>query len=480
MKKILLLFLVALSPALVEARTKPTLQPQPLVFNHVTVIDMSGAPPQPDMVVVIVGDRIAVLGKAGKIRVPQNARLIDATGKYLIPGLWDMHVHVFNNVSKRAPNEYYFPMFIANGVTSVREMWTKVDEMPQVALWRKQFAEEPGTVPRFAAVGTLVDGQPAIWPNSDSVSTAEEARLMVRKIKAGGVDFVKVYGNLSRAAYFAIADESKKLGIPFAGHSPYEIVVSEASEAGQRSIEHLTGNTQDCATFVPAMKKELADAIANGSPERPLIEKALEKCEPEKAFALYRSFAKRGTWQVPTFPLFLRSSGDPALLEQDTRLKYIPALERESWKTFSAARRNWTIEKSADAEKKQERMLNVVRTMHSAGVEFMAGTDVGNEYIYAGFSLHDDLTMFVRAGFTPMEALQTATRNPARFLGMLDSLGTVEVGKFADLVLLEANPLADIANTRRINAVVVNGRYLPKETLQELLADAEAGAKKVK
>lgn len=459
------------------AQANATAQAQTLVFTHATVIDMTGAPPKSDMTVIVVGHRIAALGKTGKLRVPKKAHVIDATGKYLIPGLWDMHVHVFNNVSQRDPNEYYFPLFIANGVTSVREMWTKLDKMPQIRLWRKQFTDKPGTIPRFAAVGTLVDGPPMTWPNSDIVSTAEEARLMVRKITASGIDFVKVYSNLSREAYFAIADEAKKLGISFVGHVPYEIVVSEASDAGQRSIEHLTGTNQDCATFVPAMNKALADAIAKGSPERVLIEKALEKCDAEKAFALYKRFAKNGTWEVPTFPLLLRRSGDPALLEQDARLKYIPALERESWKRFRTARQEWTSQQSAVGQKDQVRTLELVRTMHSAGVEFMAGSDVGNEYIYAGFSLHDDLAMFVRAGFTPMEALQTATLNPAKFLGMLDSLGTIEKGKFADLVLLEANPLEDISYTQRINAVIVNGRYLPKETLQKMLAEVEGAAK---
>jgi imidazolonepropionase-like amidohydrolase len=478
MRKILASWLIILLPALSVAQAGPVAQSESLAFIHVTVIDMTGAPPKPDMTVVIVGNRITALGKTGKIRVPKKAYLIDATGKYLIPGLWDMHVHVFNNDSRRPPNEYYFPLFIANGVTGVREMWTKPEEMPQVERWRKQFTERPGTVPRFGAVGTLVDGLPAIWQNSDTVSTAAEARRMVVKIKAAGVDFVKVYGNLSREAYFAIADEAKKQRIPFAGHVPYEIVVSEASDAGQRSIEHLTGTTQNCATFVPAMQKELANAIAKGSPDRLLIEKALEKCDPKKAFALYRSFAKNGTWEVPTFPLFLRRSGDAALLERDARLEYIPTLEREIWKRYSTARQSWTSQQSAAAQNEQERALQVVRTMHSAGVEFMAGTDVGNEYIYAGFSLHDDLVMFVRAGFTPMEALQTATRNPAKFLGLLDSLGTIEKGKFADLILLEANPLEDINSTRRINAVVVNGRYLPKETLQKMLTDAETVANK--
>lgn len=481
MRKILAVLLLTLPPVPLVAQENQTPQVESLVFNHVTVIDMTGAPPKSDMTVVVVGNRIVALSKKGEIRAPKNSRVIDGTGKYLIPGLWDMHVHVFNNVSGRAPNEYYFPLFIANGITGVREMWTKIDQMPQIRKWRSQFTERPGTIPRFGAVGTVLDGLPASYPNMDTVSTADEARGMVTRIKAAGIDFVKVYGNLSREAYFAIADEAKKQHIPFAGHVPYEIVVGEAIDAGQKSIEHLTGTSADCSTLVPRLQKALAEAIANGSPERQVIERALEPCDEKKAFALFRRFAKNGTYEVPTFPLlYVRRNSGGVVLESDDRLRYIPPIEKERWKAYSASRKNRTPEQIAAGEKAMQRLLARIGVMRQAGVKFMAGSDVGNEYIYSGFSLHDDLASLVKAGLTPMEALQTATRNPAEFLGLLDSLGTVEKGKYADLVLLEANPLEDISNTQRIHAVIVNGRYLPKQTLQKMLAEVEAAANQVK
>lgn len=480
MRNILPSLLIILLPALSVAQTEPIAQSESLAFIHVTVIDMTGAPPKPDMTVVVAGSRIAALGKTGTIRLPQNARVIDASGEYLIPGMWDMHIHVFNNVSGRAPNEYYFPLFIANGITGVREMWTKIEQMPQIKKWRTQFTEKPGTIPRFGMVGTIVEGLPARYPTMDTVATADEARRMVGRIKAAGIDFVKVYDNLSREAYFAIADEAKKQGIPFAGHVPHEIVVGEATDAGQKSFEHMSGTSADCSTNVPRLKKMLAEAIASGSSERSLIERALELCDEKKAFALFQQFAKNGTYEVPTFPLHLRRNSDGAVVEADDRLRYIPSIEKEQWKSFSASRKNRTPEQINAAQQEMQRLLARVGVMHKAGVTFMAGSDVGNEYIYAGFSVHDDLASFVKAGLTPMEALQTATRNPADFLGLLGSLGTIEKGKYADLVLLEANPLEDISNTQRIHAVIVNGRYLPKETLQKMLAEVEAAANQVK
>jgi imidazolonepropionase-like amidohydrolase len=485
MRKILALLLIVLIPASLAAQRGPVSPTESLAFTHVTVIDMKGAPPKPDMTVLVVGNRIAALGKAGKVRVPKNARVIDATSKYLIPGLWDMHAHVFHYRLPQPPDEYDFPLFIANGVTGVREMWTRVDKMGQIRLWRKQFYEHPGTVPRFAAVGTLVDGPPATWKNSDTVSTADEARLMVGKVKAGGVDFFKVYDKVSPEVYFAIADEAKKQHIPFAGHVPGYVTLREASDAGQRSIEHLTGNINLFLGCQPAIiermaKEDLPKAIASGSPARRGIEQVLELCDEKKAFALYQHLAKNGTWQVPTLVISKIDATDSDTLYGDVRLKYMPGGKDhfKDWEDLHSSRQKRTAKEWDDARSRLQRSLEAVGVMHRAGVQFMAGTDVSNPYLYPGFSLHDELALFVEAGLTPMEALQTATRNPAEFLGLSDSLGTVERGKFADLVLLEANPLEDIANTRRISGVVVNGRYLSKEMLQKMLADAAAAPNK--
>jgi hypothetical protein len=484
MSKMLGLLLIGLLPGLLMAQPESISQSKSLVFDHVTVIDMTGAPPKPNMTVIIVGNRIAALGKTGQIRAPKNARVINATGKYLIPGLWDMHVHVFHYRLPLPPDEYYFPLFIANGVTGVREMWTKPDKMDYIRRWRKQFNEQPGTVPRFVAVGTLVDGPPGFWPNSDIVSTPDEARLMVNRVKAGGVDFFKVYSNLSRECYFAIADEAKKQHISFAGHLPVTVTLRDASDAGQRSIEHLGGfgNVQNgCAPGILAqLSKALPEAITTGSRERYRMEDALELCDEKKAFALYQHFAKNGTWQVPTTVLRNIDATDSDTLYGDERLKYLPGGKEAftDFVDFHSRRRNRTPAQWDNMRGRLQRALDVVAAMHRAGVNFMAGTDLGNPYVYPGFSLHDELAFFVKAGFTPMEALQTATRNPAIFLSLLDSFGTIEKGKFADLVLLDANPLEDISNTRRINAVVVNGKHLPKEKLQKMLADAEAAANK--
>lgn len=448
-----------------------TVQEPTLVFTHVTVIDATGSPARSDMTLLVTGERIAAVGKTNGTPIPKGARIVNAAGKFLIPGLWDMHVHIFNQASRRAPNTWYFPLLIANGVTSVREMWTKPQDMNQVREWRRRSLE--GVVPRIAAVGTLVDGQPPVWPHSDTVTSPEEAARMVRRIKAAGVDFVKTYSSLSREAYLAIAHEASKQDIPFAGHVPAAIGADEASDAGQKSMEHFNQVLETCST---KERELLRIPPKDWSTANDKV--MLDTFDQAKCGKLFSLLANNDTWQVPTL---IRTrveyfAGDPENFIRSPRLKYVPIGERNRWKAYVAEQRKLSESERNVKRRVWRAQISLVRPMHEAGVNFMAGTDLGNDYIYPGFSLHDELALLVEAGLSPIEALQAGTRNPARFLGMIEQVGTIEEGKFADLVLLDGNPLEEIRNTRRIDAVVLNGRFLPKESLQRMLAQARAFA----
>ncbi len=467
-------FFILLFPVIVLSQNNPA--SSSIILNHVNVIDATGADVQSDITVVIKGNRIVDLGKISSTSIPANALVIDASGKYLIPGLWDMHVHVFNAISKTPPDLNDFALYIANGVTGIREMWTPLYAMPQVNLWRKINSEGTSSIPRIGAVGTMVDGSPSQWANSDTATTEEGARLIVRRIKEAGVDFVKVYNRLPRKVYFAIADECKKQHIPFAGHIPNRILLKEAIDAGQQSIEHLTGSRiifdEGCPLLLKELKTELPDSIAAGSPSVPIMEQVLELCDENKALALYRYMASRNVWQCPTMVLYKRSATDTAKVFGDPRLRYIKAAEKLQWKNETGNRM-----KKPDSTFLKN-VFGQVELMKKGGIQFLAGTDFDNPFLFPGFSLHDELALFVNAGFTPMEALQTATINPAKFLGAIDSLGTIQKGKIADMVLLNANPLNDIRNTQNIEAVFVNGRYLSKQTLKTMLSKVEDAAKK--
>ena len=433
LRRTLALLLITLLPMLAVAQTKQVARSQPLVLTHANVIDMTSAKPKLDMTLIIVGSRIAAVGKTGKVRVPKDAQVINATGKYLIPGLWDMHVHLGDEDFDK---NFYLRLFIANGITGIRIM----EGAPEYHLWRKE--AESGTL---LAPRTIIASQMIGFGDLSNISEAQ-AREEVRKAKRAGADFIKVHDNLYRASYFALIDEAKLLGLPVEGHTPISITAEEASQAGQKSIEHLTGMAS----------AEADSAIA------------------EKWFAVFK---KNQTWQCPT--LIMRHNY--ALLNDssfagDPRLKYVKPSWKARWIRMTKEAERWP---QGEAAKRQETIRKedaLVGKMQKAGVGILAGTDDANPYVFPGFSLHDELILLVKAGLTPMEALQTATYNPAKFLGLLSSLGTVEKGKYADLVLLDANPLEDISNTKKIAAVIINGRYLQRESLDKILADVEAAA----
>jgi Amidohydrolase family len=454
--------------------------PTSITFAHVAVIDTANSTVQPDMTVVITSDHIAAMGKAAQVKIPKNALVMDGRGKFLISGLWDMHTHIFNQISRRPPNTWYFPLFIANGVTSVREMWTKPENMLQVREWRRLVAEDSLIGPRIATVGTIVDGPAGAeitnlggalpGPTVDVVSSPQEAWLFVRRVKAADIDFVKTYSSLSREAYFAIANEAKKQGIPFAGHVPSAVDAVEASAAGQRSMEHLDQILESCSS----RSRELFQVPGKDWSSK-YDELTLDTFDEVRFKTLVATLARNQTWQVPTL-VRKRVHGfrGVSILTEDNRLRYMPAAEVTTWKSYFPANENPS--ERAIAHKLWQKQLDLIRTMHDAGVPFLAGTDLGGDYIFPGFSLHDELVLFVQAGLTPGEALKTATYNPPKFLGMLDRFGTVGEGKLADLVLLDANPLEDIHNTQKIRAVVLNGRYFDRTSLDKLLANAASNA----
>jgi len=423
-----------------------------IAITHVTVIDATGSPAMPDMTVVITDDRITNLGKTGKVRVPKGAEVVDGSGKFLIPGLWDMHVHL------SITTESTLPAFIANGVTGVRDMG---GDLSQIDGWRKSIAAGLLIGPRIVRAGPLVDGPKKTAMYRLTVNNPTEARQAVVSLKDQGVDFIKVHNRVPRDAYFALAEECRKQGITFVGHIPRGISAEEASEAGQKSIEH-TETLIEAAAYQPGATAK--------SPEQ-----ALDTYTPERRRALFALFVKNGTWYCPTLIEYnnFAFETDPSVLD-DPRQKYLaPATKEYIEKFFPIPPRNTPVEQYAPRRALYQRLLELVGEMQRAGVGLLAGTDPPARGVFPGFSLHDELALLVRAGLTPMEALQTATRNPAKFLGRLDSLGTIEKGKIADLVLLEANPLEDIHNTRRVAAVVLGGKLISKSELQMMLDKVE-------
>jgi hypothetical protein len=475
MRNIFTLLLTILLPVPLTAQIN--LAGQPLALTHVTVIDMTGAPPKPEMTVVINGNRITAIGKSGQVSVPKDARIIDASGKFLIPGLWDMHAHSNNEELTR---DVFLPLFIANGVTGIRHMFGDCQE-PCTPSHIKL-----GSINHLRQQTAVVDGK-MVRRGSIVVTNPDETRAAVRAIKQRGNDFLKVYTSLSRESFIALADEAKKQNLVFAGHIPYSVSAIDVSDAGMKSIEHVITLMWAGSTVEDKWREERLQLLNKSLPDeeqrafrRAEIKKIVDTYDPRKAALTFARLAKNGTWVCPTLTIE-RSSAfyEDQDFIADVRLKYLPASVTSYWKTgFKLTFGDRSAEEVVDGKRFFKLRLDAVAQMHRAGVRLLAGTDEPNPYIFPGFSLHDELAMFVESGLSPLEALQTATVNPAKYLGLSDTMGTIKKGKIADLVLLEANPLEDIKNTQKIAAVVINGKYLPKKLLQRMLADVETYSNK--
>lgn len=360
-------------------------------ITHVSVVDVRAGATLPDQTVIVRGGRIAWVGPATQATLPRGAEVMDGRGKYLIPGLWDMHVHL--------DSAALLPLLRA-GITRARDMGGDLEELIR---WRARIATGQMQGPRLVFAGPMLRGPRAAADSGPWViRTAEQGVRAVDSLALRHVDFIKVHENLSRDAYFAIAREARARHVPFVGHVAAALTPVEAATAGQKSIEHLE--------FVP----DPCLAIFSGT--------APAGCGPESFDTLLAGLGANGTWLDPTIGSFR-------------------VFARPQWPAIFAGFKG---------------LVPAIRA-HKLGL--LAGTDLGTTGIEPGASLHDELALLVNAGFTPAEALRAATLNPARFFGATDSLGTVEVGKLADLVLLEGDPLTDIANTRRVVFVMVAGSH---------------------
>jgi hypothetical protein len=385
-----------------------------------------------------------------------------------------MHVHWYD--------EGFLPLFTANGVTGIRQMWG----MPMHFDWRERVKTDRLVAPRQYIASTIVDGPNPVWPGSLVVADAAEARTAVEKLKGPGFDMVKVYERLPRDAYFGIAAESKARGLSFGGHVPRAVTALEAAKAGQRSIEHLSGVLDGTSSAEEQVRSRRAELLKGGEASKgidvatrdallELNERILATYDDSKASALLAAFVGQGTWHCPTLTV-LRSmaSLDNPAFTSDPRLKYIPVSIGDSWIPTNNAR----LESKRPVDYALDRrifrkQLELVGAMRRAGVNFIAGTDAPNPFTFPGFSLHDELALLVEAGLTPLEAIQSATVNAAAYVGQSQEVGTIDVGKAADLVLLDSSPLDNISNTRRIAAVVIRGRLLQRAELDRTLNEAE-------
>ncbi|MXO74791.1 amidohydrolase family protein [Altererythrobacter aerius] len=434
-----------------------------LTIRNITIVDpVDGTRSAQD--VVIQNDRIVAITATGakSSEALGETTVVDGTGKYLIPGLWDMHGHVSDEASG--------PLYILNGVTGVRQI---MGHSLSYA-WRHRKLEATPAMPRMYLGSTLVDGKPAHVPGSIEVSSIDEARQAVRTVKSSGAEFLKIYSKVPADAYEALIDEARKLDVRVEGHVPDSVSwASVAKDGKQRSIEHLWGLPRWVASNAENLSERTAkfyEGVTWGgtlTPEQQkrtieLQNEAYDNFDPRRFADLVRDLKRNRVWQSPTLIVWetrIRET-DPALAK-DPRLALIPQWMREFWKWKVGNDGNGEPAARALSERRHKFNLDRLREMHASGVPILAGTDSPLPYNLPGWSLHDELALLVEAGLTPKEALQAATSNAGQFIGRND-IGRVRPGAIADLVITTADPTVDIRNTRKIDAVIIGGRLIDR------------------
>lgn len=442
------------------------------VVENVNVIDVESGTILKNVDVLITHDKITKMIPHGSVQV-HSGKIIDGSFKYLIPGLWDMHEHLLNE------NWYetQMPLLRANGITGFREMFGSLKTADTVKVQM-----EKGMLPffRFVASGHIIDGKKPFWERSVSIAQTNRVNHIVDSLIENKADFIKVYSLLRPEVFFAIAKRCNEKMIPFAGHVPYSVGVEEASGAKMASMEHLYGFLTEACTqrdSAMALMNKLLTAIEEGNlakrKELSLQWNSLviNNFSKERMKVIAQTLKRNNTHIVPTL-VTLRGKyfSNDTSFTNDERLKYMSAETLKFWSEFTAGQlANNTQAEWLNYRKRWALEREIMQILISEQVPVMAGTDADNPYAFPGFSLHDEMAMYVELGMQPIDALRSSTIVPARYLKLSDFIGSVQEGKLADMVLLNANPLENIRNTSKVHSVFVDGRFYGKKYIDSVL-----------
>lgn len=437
-----------------------------LLIENVNIIDVQSGEVIAQQDVVITGNRIFNIGNH-KQKDIQAKQVIDGKNKYLIPGLWDMHIHILEEDWYK----WQLPLLRMNGIIGFREMWgdKNIIDSAKVEMRNSNLSYF-----HFVSSGHILDGEKPYHKNSTRATTPIEATRIVDSLANSKVDFIKIYSYLKPEVFYSIAKSCKEKKIPFAGHVPHTVWITSASKAGMASMEHLYGfllegcENSDSALF---LMQQSVDAFIEGNVKkraevsRKFNSFTLANISKDKLRKIAQVLKANNTYIVPTL-VTLRGSyfTNDTSFTNDSRLKYMSKGTIDYWKeeTESDLKKNIDIDWQ-NKRKRWEVEQVIMKILTEEKVPIMAGTDSDNPYAFPGFSLHDEMALFVEFGMTPIEALRTSTLNPAKYLNVLDSLGTISEGKLADVVLLDANPIENIKNTTMINTVIVKGKIYGKD-----------------
>jgi hypothetical protein len=444
-------------------------------LSEVSVVDTISGDILADMTVLIEGGRISEIIPSSQYQPRPDFVNIPARGKYLLPGLWDMHTH-----SLKLSPQLHHPLFLRYGITSVRDMsgcLTDDDSYwacPQDrSLWQQQAIRGERVSPRYALQSSYQTNGgsevPAAYPDFFQLADREDARKLVNFYVAQDVDFIKTYTELSSEQFDSLVAFTAGKDIALAGHKPLTIPLARALEAGMQSIEHGRLFLFECFEGIEAFR-QLDNPVSHYNTQ--FMRQMLQGQNEEECTALMQAMASSDTYWVPTLTtLKMSAMADDSSFRRNAALQYIPYIVRKLlWEP--------DINRASQQGYDQEgRFVHAdfyaaasaqVGLAHHLGVKLLAGTDNIDTYVFTGASLHDELKMLVEVGLTPLEAIQAATINSARFSGLDEEFGSVEIGKHADLLLLNENPLFDVGNTKEIFGVFFAGQYFDQNALAAL------------
>lgn len=458
----MVLSLVAMLPLSAAAETT--------TIDHVTIVDVADGTRASDQSISFEGDRITAIGPSP---LRGSGRRVDGTGLFVLPGLWDMHVH--SHRERRWT--YHYPLFRAFGITGVRDAGTHLGS----ALALRGQAKADPLAPRVIWGSPIVDGAPQV--NSFGLSAEDEtsARHLVRELHRQGFDFLKVYDRLSPGAYRGLTSEARRLGMPIEGHVPLALSPDRVIASGQRLIDHLTLIAEGCSprTLSVVHRKNAEDLRESDSLSILMsneVRSAMTPFDIRTCKPLFDRLARGHVWQVPTFVELEAFVSPTPPAAWPARRDYVSPGLRADWETSA---KEADLAALANGRRMLDIQLSMLKPMADAGVPILAGTDSSNEiWVFAGYSLHRELELFVKAGLSPLQAIQTATLNPRIYAGHDRGKSLIRAGERADLVLFAADPTADIANLATIRGVVARGLYHDRASLDALLVDAKLRAKK--
>lgn len=453
-----------------------------LMIQNVTIIDpIAGETAHQD--ILIGNGTIAAIGERGSIATFAPVDTLDGTGRYVIPALWDAHVHL--TYDKEIGNAA-LPLFVANGITRVRDTGGLLSEILLVdEVAKAQGVKAPEIYfagPLIDGIPRVYDGSPARFPNiSDGASTPEDAERIVDELAAAGASLIKSYEMLKPEVFRALVARATERELPVTSHIPLSMDAEAVIAAGVRGMEHLRNIGLSCSAKSETLLTERQNMLRDGVKEEgSTLRSSIHAAQRPIAFSsqdearcgqVIRALADAQVFQTPTMALNTRGAFRQFLEpRQREPFAYLPASVRDRWNAFADGAAETPIDPAYVAF--ADWSLAMVKQLNTAGVPIMAGTDTPIGLLTPGFSLHLEMEMLVKAGLTPQEALASATLRPAQFFGLEAKMGTIEVGKSSELVLLAANPLEDIANSRAIDAVITRGVVLDRSTLNTMLEEA--------